>query len=121
MTTDLIAAGTALAETLETENDALTALDLPRAGAMLARKQRALADMAATQNTAVPNDAAERMVRRLQGLAVENKRLLERALAAQGRVLSVVAQAATSSSAPTGYGSIRAGSRPTPLALLAKV
>ena len=47
MTKDLITAANLLAETLEAENAALAVLDLPRAGAMLERKQRALADLAA--------------------------------------------------------------------------
>jgi hypothetical protein len=113
-------AGAALAETLEAENAALTALDLPRAGAMLARKQRALADLAAAQANAVgSHSAADRMARRLQALAIENKRLLERAIAAQGRVIEVVARAAVPANAPTGYGPAR-GQRPAAFALSAK-
>jgi hypothetical protein len=103
MSDDVIQAGHRLADTLAEENAALTALDLPRAGAMLARKQRALADLAAAQAVHAPRDSAERMAKRLQGLALENKRLLERALAAQGRVIGVVAQAATTAT-PSGYG-----------------
>ena len=73
---------------------------------MLARKQRALADLAAAQTlaAATPRDAADRMARRLQGLAIENKRLLERAIAAQGRVIGVIAQAAAAQAATGGYG-----------------
>ena len=52
MIKDLITAGNLLAETLEAENAALTALDLPRAGAMLADKQRALADLVAAAQCA---------------------------------------------------------------------
>jgi hypothetical protein len=120
MSDDMMTAGHSLAETLQAENAALANLDLPRAGAMLARKQRALADLAAAQALkTTPRDAAERMARRLQGLAMENKRLLERAIAVQGRVIGVVAQAATESMAPAGYGATH-GARPASFALLAK-
>jgi len=119
MTMELMEAGTALAETLEAENSALTTLDLPRAGAMLARKQRALADLAAAKAHRTSHDAADRMARRLQALALENKRLLERAIAAQGRVIEVLARAAAVTAAPRGYGNERSG-RPVAFALSAK-
>jgi hypothetical protein len=120
MSNDMIAAGTLLAETLEAENAALLALDLSRAAGMLAIKQRAVADLVAAQAAPASRDAAERMARRLQVLAVENRRLLERAMAAQGRVIEVVARAAASATAPTGYGSARAAGRPAALALSAR-
>jgi hypothetical protein len=120
MKDNMMAAGANLAETLEAENAALAALDYPRAGAMLARKQRALADMAAARETAPPaHDGAERMARRLQALAMENKRLLERAITAQERVIGVVARAAAPAVAPVGYGAAR-GQRPAAFALSAK-
>jgi len=59
------------------------------------------------------------MARRLQALALENKRLLERAIAAQGRVIGVVARAAAPMVAPGGYASSR-GSRPHAFALSSK-
>jgi hypothetical protein len=104
MTNDLITAGTRLADTLESENAALAALDLPRA---------------AVRTAPVPSEAAQRMARRLQGLAMENKRLLERAIAVQGRVIGVVARAATAATEPAGYGPAR-GRRPAPMALVAR-
>ena len=121
MTMELMDAGTALAETLEAENSALTALDLPRVGAMLARKQRALADLAAAaaRVDAPSHHAADRVARRLQALALENKRLLQRAIAAQGRVIEVVARAAVPAEAAIGYGPAR-GQRPAAFALSAK-
>ena len=120
MTMELTDAGTALAETLEAENSALTALDLPRAGAMLARKQRALADLAAAKANQTSHGAADRMARRLQALALENKRLLERAIVAQGRVIAVVARAAAASAeVQSSYGAPR-GQRPAAFALSAK-
>jgi hypothetical protein len=118
MSNDMIAAGMHLAETLEAENAALSALDLPLAAGMLADKQRAVADLAAAKTAPASRDAAERMARRLQALAVENRRLLERAMAA--RVIEVVARAAASATAPTGYGAGRTVARPTALALSAR-
>ena len=121
MTKDLITAANLLAETLEAENGALSVLDLPRAGAMLERKQRALADLAAAaQILPVSRDPAERVARRLQALAMENKRLLERAICAQGRVIGVVARAAAPAMAPTSYGAARQAGRPAALVLLAR-
>jgi len=122
MTDDaMMAAGAGLADLQEAENMALAGLDLPQAGAMLARKQRALADLAAAQTVAAatPRSAAERMARRLQGLAIENKRLLERAIATQNRVIGVIAQAAKDGAAAGGYGPSHGG-RPVAVALSAK-
>ena len=116
MSKDPIAAGATLSATLEAENAALATLDLPRAAAMVADKQRAIADLAAAEAPA-PNPAAERMARRLRSLALENKRLLERAIAVQGRVIGIVAQATVAS--PEGYGSPRK-QRPAPVALSAR-
>ena len=113
---DPMAAGATLSATLEAENAALAALDLPRAAALVADKQRAIADLAAAEAPAA-NPAAERMARRLRALALENKRLLERAIAAQGRVIGIVAQAAAAT--PDGYGGQRR-QRPPPVALSAR-
>lgn len=120
MIKDLITSANLLAETLEAENEALSVLDLPRAGAMLERKRRALADLAAAQSSPASRDPAERVARRLQALAIENKRLLERAICAQGRVISVVARAGAPAMAPTNYGAARPAGRPAALALLAR-
>jgi hypothetical protein len=119
MNDELIAAGIRLADTLEAENAALGALDLPRATGLLADKQRVVAGLVAAQAAPASRDAAERMARRLQALAIENKRLLERAIAAQGRVIGVIAGAATAAAAPQTYGSARAH-RPAAFALSAK-
>jgi hypothetical protein len=120
MNNDLIAAGTLLAETLQAENAALSALDLPRAAGMLVDKQRAVAGLVSVQGTPASREAAERVARRLQALAMENKRLLERAIAAQGRVIGVIARAASPTPQPTAYGSLRHSGRPAPLALSAR-
>jgi hypothetical protein len=119
MSNDLITAGALLSDALEAENAALTALDLPRAAGMLADKQRAVAGLAAVQTAPAPHQAADRMARRLRALAVENKRLLERAIAVQGRVIGVIARDSAATAAPTGYGAARTR-RPPPFALSAK-
>jgi hypothetical protein len=120
MSHEAIAAGTLLAEMLEEENAALAALDLPRAAGMLGDKERAIAGLAAVQAPPPSRDAAERMSRRLQALAAENKRLLERAIAAQGRVIEVIARAAAANLASASYGTARSAGRPTALALSAR-
>ncbi len=107
MSTNLLAAAGTLADTLAEENAALAALDLPRAAAMLADKQRAAADFIAAQGepvVAAQRDAAENLARRLQSLAEENRALLERAIVVQGRVIGVIARAAAPAVAPSCYG-----------------
>lgn len=120
MNTELVDAAERLAETLTQENAALAALDLKRAGAMLAVKQRAVAEFTvALAGTSMA--AADRpLASRLQSLSDENKALLERAMAAQGRVMAVFAQAVTRQS---GYGGVRGrapAERPIPFALAAQ-
>lgn len=105
----LIAAAVRLARVLEDENRALQSLDMPGAARMLADKQAALgafvaaqasqrragADSAATQAAMEHRALAEQ----LGDLAATNKRLLERAIAVQGRLVGMVAQAAARSQA----------------------
>lgn len=117
MSTDLIAAATHLADTLAEENEALAALDLRRAADMLPRKQQAVAAFTTALASGV---ATEPLAQRLRFLAHENKALLERAIAAQGRVIAVFARAAAP---PPRYGSSRGrycGGRPVPFALAAQ-
>jgi len=76
---------TRLAQILEQENAALAAFDFPRATALLAEKQEALRLFAAEP----PGNAPAR----LRELADTNRRLLERAIAVQGRVIELVASA----------------------------
>lgn len=101
MEPDLIAAAAALAETLARENAALTALDLAKAGGFLAEKSAAATALAqAVQRTrqsgglsAAQRPQAERLGARLRELGEENRRLLERAIHVQGRVLASIAKA----------------------------
>lgn len=98
MTPAQIDAAVALADTLAAENAALGGLDLARAAALLPAKQRAAdafmsahaaAALLAPQSRAGGGDLA----RRLAALAEENRRLLERAIAVQGRVVTTVVRA----------------------------
>lgn len=109
MTTALIDAAVALADTLARENHALAALDLARAVALLEEKTRATASFAAANAQAAASGLSEperariaaQIGSRLQALAGDNKRLLERALMVQKRVLGTIAQAAPAAVART--------------------
>jgi hypothetical protein len=120
MRTHVVEAAENLADALMEENAALAELDLKRAGALVARKQRAVAAFAAALADSSLDDADRYLARRLRSLADENKALLERAIAAQGRVMAVFAQAAAQQpgyGAPGGRASSR---RPVPFALAAQ-
>jgi hypothetical protein len=111
MTNDLAIATARLAEVLTAENEALAALDLPRAGAMLATKTQAADEFVAAQAVAaaasarVANGAvagafaggaprvAEASQERLRVLVVENQRLLATALTVQRRVIGIIVNA----------------------------
>ena len=119
MSADLVGAARDLANALTEENAALAALDLQRAGALVAGKERAVAAFTAALAGSSLDEAGRPLAQRLRSLATENKTLLERAIAAQGRVIAVFAQAAVR---PCGYGapSGRASlCRPVPFALAA--
>jgi hypothetical protein len=130
MSTELIAAAGLLADTLTAENAALTALDLPRAAAMLANKQRAVTGFVAAMNaqrSTAQQVMIEPLARRLQALSEANRTLLEQAIVVQGRVIGVIARAALPAVAPAGYSAhgIPGGTsghlvRPTALALVAR-
>lgn len=119
-----------LAEALRAENAALARLDLAAAGE-LGEAKRAAAEAfaaafaAARQAAARPGEAAraeaEAMVARLGELTAENRRLLERAIALQSRVIEVIAGAARPPG-PGTYGARgRAAEPPTPpVSLLAR-
>ena len=74
-----------LAQILEQENAALASFDFPRAIALLTEKQEALRLFGAQPSGTPPA--------RLHDLAVANRRMLERAIAVQGRVIELVASA----------------------------
>ena len=96
MSYDLIEAAVALADMLAQENKALTELDLPRAVALLEQKHQATeAFLAARSCVAASMSAeqcriAEQTAERLNELTLQNRHLLERAMAVQSRVIGVL-------------------------------
>ena len=95
-----------LAALLERENAALAAMDLPGAAVLLTAKRTAIDALTAVEPASVPPPAA----RRLRDLALENRKLLERAMAAQERVIGIVARAAVP--VETSYGARGRVARP---------
>jgi hypothetical protein len=95
MTEDLTAAAVRLTEVLAAENAALAAVDLPRAGAMLAEKARAADAFVAAQAASHGALSGARPVtlERLRDLVEENQRLLDVAIKVQGRVIGIIARA----------------------------
>ncbi len=93
MTRSVLAAIDAVATVLDRENAALAAMDLRQAAACAEDKRRAVAALAALDPAAPLPPAA---LGRLQSLTQRNRALLERGLAAQGRVIGLIAAAAQS-------------------------
>jgi len=108
----LIMVARRLADLLARENDALRAMDLPRAGALLTEKSAAIAELAAFGEPAAGSSdpALIAAARRLDALARENRQLLRRGIAAQQRVIGIVVRAATGAAEDARYGT--KGSRP---------
>jgi hypothetical protein len=109
----LLTAGQRLADALNAENEALTALDMPRAAGLATAKMQAADGFAAAFATArklgsraegSQRQAAAELTDRLQKLGEENRRLLERAIAIQSRVIETIAGAALPRSGGPGYG-----------------
>jgi len=95
MTEDFSAAAARLVEVLAAENAALTALNLPRAGAMLAEKTRAADAFVAAGRASGGNfsGAGAAAPMRLRALVAENQRLLQHAMTVQGRVIGIIGRA----------------------------
>ena len=129
MTTELLDAAAAMAEALEAENAALAALDIGAAVRMYARKRDTAAALAAARATAKPTAGqrrrAETLTRALLDLTSENKRLLERALYVQGRIMRTLARAAPRAFASMpryrADGRIAGPNRPLAFALSARI
>ncbi len=118
----LIEAAVRLADILAAENAALVAMDLAGAAKLLGDKQAATADLTAAQAATLFAPAGMKEVAgRLSDLADENRRLLERAIAVQKRVLGTVARAAQAANPQPQYGpgGAFAARTPTPWALRA--
>lgn len=122
----LIAAAVRLADVLTRENAALERLDLSGAGALLDAKTAALGAFVAAQTSQAERRTArshapaaaqaERraLAERLGDLAATNKRLLEHAIAVQGRVVGMVVRAsARQPAAGARYG--QPGMRSAPI------
>jgi hypothetical protein len=132
MTQDLMQSAAALADALAEENQALGGLELGRAVTLLDTKLCAVSAFIAAEARAAsaPQGArprrqlVEAAVLRLRDLAEENKRLLERAIIVQGRVIgSIVAALPRIAAGTRHYGATGAlaGSRLRPMALSARV
>lgn len=105
MSQTLLEAVQALTRLLTEENDALAAMDFARAGAVLAPKHAAADALAAAWRAATPQEIPQAELVALGHLAEENRRLLNRALRVQRRVLELVARAARTADPTARYGS----------------
>lgn len=109
MTQDLIDAAVELADTLARENEALARMDLARAASLLSAKRRAAEAFeqacSGTDGSSAPTKRhlAKTVEQQLAVLADENRRLLERAIRAQGRVIGTIAAALARSNEESGY------------------
>jgi hypothetical protein len=101
-----------LAEALRAENEALARLDLQEAATLAAPKRQAADAFAAAYDAArrtgskaegAERAAAEEVAGRLRDLSAENRRLLERAIDLQSRVIETIAGAARPAATGT-YG-----------------
>jgi len=111
--TAVLAATAALTAVLRAENEALAALDIPTANRHLADKTAATEQLtqALRGKPALP-ESARADIAALMALSAENRRLLERAMLAQKRVLACIARAVPRALAQAGgYG---AGGRAPP-------
>ena len=120
----LIKTGERLAEALHAENEALASLDFGKAAGLSSAKVQAsdafAAAFAAASRTNARALLAERqnaaaMAQRLQNLGQENRRLLERAIMIQSKVIETIAGAALPKTAGRGYGAVLRRPGPAPL------
>lgn len=95
-----------LAAILEDENQALAALDLPRAAGMLMAKTICIDEFQAQPANLCASDhaTAVAMLERLAVLAAENRRLLDRGIKAQGQVIGVMANLVRQTPMAPRYG-----------------
>lgn len=122
----LMVAAARLAEALRAENEALARLDLPAAAALATPKRQATDAFAAAYEAArrsgaraagADRAAAEAVAGRLRDLSSENRRLLERAIELQARVIETIAGAARPASATyDGSGGPRGARGPAAVA-----
>jgi hypothetical protein len=102
----LIIVAQRLADVLDRENASLRAMDLRHAVTLLPEKTSALAELIAAEKAASGSRDPELVLvaARLDGLARENRQLLERAIGAQRRVIGIIVRAAASVAVATNYG-----------------
>ena len=112
----LVASAVALAAVLEEENRALVALDLAAAAALAERKRSAVDRFVAAEQTlrkaetraaAHEREAVKDLGERLSALAEANRRMLERAIAAQDALVRLLVEGARPNDgryAPAGIG-----------------
>ncbi len=102
----LIMVAQRVADVLDQENDALRAMDLRRAVTLLPEKAAAIAELTAAEDAASgpPHPDLASIAARLDGLAQENRQLLERAIGAQQRVIGIIVRAAASVAVAPNYG-----------------
>jgi hypothetical protein len=106
MTQDLVDAAGTLAEVLTRENAALRRLDFVAAVALGQTKETALLGMTKDRIAAPVTDRDPALLalgRRINGLVVENRALLERAIAVQIRIVGIIVRAAPPSPALGQY------------------
>ena len=131
MTDDVVATATRLADAIAAENAALAAFNLRAAIAAGAGKQRAAEAFEGALRTQTGpiepsrRQRAETIGRHLAVLAKENRRLLERAITAQRRVMQIIARAgrrevAARTTCYGAYGAPIAAARPRPMAISAR-
>ena len=125
----LLATAERLADVLAAENAALAAMDLPRAVALLPAKQEWADALLATGSISAADAPLRARIdacgQRLNILAEENRRLLDRALTVQARVIGVIARAsrrelARQARAYGTHGGFVAPSRPPAIAISAR-
>ena len=121
--TSLEQAVQAMAKLLTDENQALAGMDFARAGALLAPKHAAADALAAAWRAAAVTETPQAALIKLGELAEENRRLLNRAMRVQRRVLDLVARAARGAQAPARYGAggRAAGVQSSPRSLLTRI
>ncbi|WP_426957090.1 hypothetical protein [Muricoccus radiodurans] len=121
----MLQTGERLAEALSAENEALTILDLKRAATLASAKVQASDAFSAAYSAAMrtglraagaEGGAVQALAEQLRDLTSENRRLLERAIGLQSKVIETLAGAAIPASRPATYAGngFRAVPRQTP-------
>ena len=94
MNREILAAIDTLTEIMVRENTALGSMDLRAAALFSEDKRRAIAVLAGLPRRPDPGPLLQEAVARLEQATNANRNLLERGLAAQGRVIGLIARAA---------------------------